>query len=318
MIQRPSLTVVVPTYRRPTALHRCLNGVLEHTRAAQTDGLADVAPVLVIDNDPDGGARSAVEIYGAEVRYVHEPVPGIAAVRARALREVTTRLLSFIDDDEVPCAGWLPELLATWEQSRPAAVVGRVISVYDGDVHPWLTTADLFGRVRKPTGTLVPQAAAGNLLLDADWVHGHQLTFDLRLGLGGGEDNLFSRALVAAGGDIVWCDESVAEDHVPADRATLRWLMKRVFSQGHASVAVDLLAAHGDAAAAGRIRLRAVVAGVGRILVGAPRLVAGVLARSDHRSGLAVRLVVRGAGMVWAGFGVTHHEYARVARVGVR
>ena len=43
----------------------------------------------MVDNDPQGGAREQVEAYPAEwVRYVHEPEPGIAAARNRALDRI--------------------------------------------------------------------------------------------------------------------------------------------------------------------------------------------------------------------------------------
>ena len=43
--------------------------------------------VLVVDNDPEAGARETCTGYHPAVRYVHEPRPGIAAARSRALRE---------------------------------------------------------------------------------------------------------------------------------------------------------------------------------------------------------------------------------------
>lgn len=309
----PTLTVVVPTYRRPQMLVDCLDSVLPHVREVRAAGLADVGPVLVIDNDPDAAAREVVARYGDAVRYLHEPTPGIAAVRARALREVDTRLLAFLDDDEIPLEGWLTTLVTTWRATGAQAVTGRVESVIDGPAHSWITAGDLFGgRPRLPTGTLVPVAAAGNLLLDAQWVTGHEVTFDQRLGLGGGEDTLFSYQLTAAGGTIAWCDESLAEDHVPAERLTRAWLARRFFSQGHASVVVDLFAPHGRGRG-GRIRLRAIVHGLARIAVGAMRFLLGTLRGANRDRGQGMRLVCRGAGMAWAGFGGVHHEYSRPA-----
>ena len=90
--------------------------------------------VLVIDNDPEASARPIVERLAGTlrpglVRYVHEPKPGIAAARNRALREAaSSALLVFIDDDEVPSERWLEQLVDLQRSSGAAAVVGPVIS----------------------------------------------------------------------------------------------------------------------------------------------------------------------------------------------
>jgi Glycosyl transferase family 2 len=306
--QPPTLTVVVPTYSRPGVLSLCLTGVLEHIAQVERDGLAREVQLLVVDNDPDGSAREEVRSRGDRVRYVCEPIPGIAAARARALDEVDSRLLSFIDDDEVPLDGWLDSLLKTWQSTGATAISGRVDSIFDGPVHRWITADDLFGRPRFATGTTMHAAAAGNLLLDAAWVRAHGLTFDARLGLGGGEDSLFTKQLVAAGGTIVWCDESVADDRVPAARMNRRWLARRFFSQGHATVVVELLLLPHRALS---IRARAGVGGAARSAAGAVWFAWGVLRRSDRDKALAMRLVSRGAGMVSAMMGARHQEYRR-------
>ena len=84
--------VAALTYRRPTELATLLPRLVDQAQRA-----AVRASVLVIDNDPDGGARATCE--GQPIRYVHEPRPGIAVARNRALDESPDAdLLVFIDD----------------------------------------------------------------------------------------------------------------------------------------------------------------------------------------------------------------------------
>lgn len=221
-----TVTLAVLTFRRPTDLDAVLPLLVEQA-AAQGD--AYEVGVLVVDNDPGGGARTQVEAFartatgggtsGIAVRYAHEPVPGISAARNRALTEAGTRLLVFIDDDERPSERWLSLLLAQRERDEPAAVVGSVVSTYDVEPDAWVRAGGFFTRRRLTSGTRVDVAATNNLLLDLDVVRRLGLSFDLAFGLGGGEDMLFSRQLRARGGQIVWCDEAVVTDVVPAERS---------------------------------------------------------------------------------------------------
>jgi glycosyltransferase involved in cell wall biosynthesis len=94
--------VVVPTFRRVERL--------EHLLPALVDQAATIgARVIVIDNDPDAGARATVTGWAdVGVRYAHEPRPGISAARNRGIDEsALADALVYIDDDEMPAPGWL-------------------------------------------------------------------------------------------------------------------------------------------------------------------------------------------------------------------
>jgi GT2 family glycosyltransferase len=308
------VTVAIPTYRRPDDLGLLLPLVLEQARELGADGRWAV-DVLVVDNDPEGSGAAAVRRHEAPgLRYVVEPAPGIAAVRNRALDETAgARLLAFIDDDERPLPGWLGELLATWSATGAAAVSGVILAEYAGELDPWIRAGEFFVRRRMPTGTGIAVAACGNLLLDLDQVRRSGVRFEAALGLGGGEDTLFSRRLALAGGRMVWCDESAAVDRVPAERMTRRWVLTRAWSHGNAAVLTDLrLAASRPARLA--VRVRGVIRGALRVAGGAVRWCWGVLRRSDRHRARGLRAVLRGAGMIGGACGLVYQEYARSGR----
>jgi hypothetical protein len=307
------VTVAVPTFRRPHDLRTLLPLLLEHVRAASAAGYA--ADVLVLDNDPDRSAAAVVAAVDApELRYVAEPTPGIAAVRNRALAESGhAALLAFIDDDERPEPGWLAALLDTWSATGAAAVSGVVLAEYAGELDPWIRAGDFFVRRRMPTGTPIDVAACGNLLLDLGQVRAFGLRFESSLGLGGGEDTLFSRALARAGGRMVWCDESAAVDRVPADRMTRAWVLTRAWSHGNAAVLTELRLTTGTAARL-RVRLAGVARGLLRTGGGGLRWCWGVLRRSDRHQARGLRAVLRGAGMVGGACGLVFEEYTRSGR----
>lgn len=311
-----SITIGILTYRRPGTLTVALPQVLEQAREhAHASG--DDVRVVVVDNDPEGSAEETVAAFGDPLlSYVVEPAPGIAHARNRALAESDgRRLLVFIDDDEAPEPEWLAHLIATWRETGAAAVMGRVVSTFEVPLDPWIAAGRFFQRRRLPTGTEISVAASGNLLLDLEQVRALGVRFDPRLGLGGGEDTLFSRQLVARGGRIVWCDESVAIDMVPADRATRQWVLRRAWSHGNTSARVDLWMAS-TALLRGGARLHAATGGALRVCGGTARFALGLAVDDLTHQARGLRAMYRGAGMAAAAFGVHYQEYARFSQTG--
>ena len=262
-----------------------------------------------------GGALGAEAGPGAAVRYVVEPSPGVSAVRNRALDETAGRaLLVFIDDDEEPEAGWLRGLLSTRRDTGAAAVAGLVVPDYEAEPGPWLRAGGFFDRQSWPTGTRRPVAATNNLLLDLGAVRAAGLRFDEAFGATGGEDALFTRSLVAAGGEIVWCDEARVRDRVPAARLERAWVLRRRRSHAATAVRVELALA-GPGAHPG-IRVRALAGGCARVLAGLGRMALGGLGAGSGRGlvhrARGARLVARGSGMAAAAVGRgAHREYGR-------
>ncbi len=66
---------------------------------------------ILVDNCPDASARAMASAFAPLVRYVHEPSTGVVHARNRGVREAGGEYLIFLDDDEVPAAGWLNAFL---------------------------------------------------------------------------------------------------------------------------------------------------------------------------------------------------------------
>src|SRR4051812_36680523 len=288
--------------------------LLDHARGVGTRP-GHAVDVLVVDNDPQQSGRPVVEeLAAAEIRYVAEPTPGIAAVRNRAMDEAGgARLLAFIDDDERPLDSWLAALVDTWTATGASAVSGRMVAEYAGELDPWIRAGEFFVRRQLATGTEIDVAAAGNLLLDLEQVRRFGVRFEAALGLGGGEDTLFSRTLARAGGRMVWCDESAAVDFVPLQRMTRSWVLTRAWSSVNAHVLTGIRLAGGRRERV-VVRTRGALRGLVRIAGGALRWAAGGVLRSDRHRARGLRAVLRGAGMVGGACGVVYVEYARDGR----
>jgi len=305
------VVVAVVTYRRPGELAELLP-LLDRQRAGAEARTPWTVRLLVVDNDPGRSAWAVCAAAGlAALRYVHEPVPGIAAARNRALAEAARDdVLVFIDDDERPTAGWLDRLLSTHSATGGAGVVGPVVSTFAVPPHPWVIAGGFFDRRRLPSGSSVRVAATNNLLLDLHRVRACGLGFDVAFGLSGGSDTLFVRRLVRAEGPLVWCDEAVVTDVVPAERCRRRWVARRAFRSGN-SWGRTSLALAGTRTGRGRARVVLTAAGAVRVAGGVVRLAVGSLTRDRGRRAGGTRTALRGAGMLAGAWGYTYCEYRR-------
>ncbi|MGV8846991.1 polysaccharide deacetylase family protein [Tessaracoccus sp.] len=305
-----ALAIGIPTFRRPESLTKLLSVLGE--RAAELPGNFEVT-ALVVDNDPDGTARGVVaqNQWGVDVRYAHEPRPGIAAARSRLLAEASDhQLLVFIDDDEWPLPGWLPELVRMWEETGATAVMGSVETVLPEAVDPWVLAFGIFDRAERAPGQRLPAAATGNLLLDLDQVRTLGVDFDPRLGMRGGEDTLFTRTLVLRGGTIVACPTSVARDEPGAMRATREFTLRRARSHGTTQADIDLrLAPNGWRRLISR--LRSTGKGGVWVAVAAARGTRGVLQGRLSDRAWSARHFQRGVGLLHGAWGTPPGEYAR-------
>jgi glycosyltransferase involved in cell wall biosynthesis len=298
------------TFRRPDGLRAALPPLLE--QAVEVEPAGYRVELLVVDNDPQASGRPVIEAFGSpRIRYVVEPTPGIAAARNRVLDEAAdSAFLVFIDDDEQPHPGWLAALLDTQARTGAAAVVGAVVCELPQPLDPWVEAGRFFRRPRLSTGTPVDVAATNNLLLDMAAIRATGLRFDAAFGLTGGSDSLFTRQLHLSGHGLVWCDEAVVTDSVPASRMSRDWVLRRAFRFGNATSRMDLVLADGRVERVAA-RLRAVARGVPRLVGGSLRWLVGTVARRPYHQARGLWTVARGAGFLVGGFGIVYVEYGR-------
>lgn len=304
----PEVVVAVATYRRPAALARLLPELVDQLR-----GYAGPATVLVVDNDPEGGARAEVARWvGEGVRYVHEPRPGISAARNRALvSSGEAALLLFVDDDGLPTPGWLDRMVAAWLRWRPTAVSGPAVPRFEqGEPDAWVAGSGVFRRTVRRTGSLVRGASTSNLLLDLGQLRAYGLTFDEAFGLSGGSDSMLTHAIVAAGGEIRWCDEAEVLDFHSPDRMTHAWVRRRSRRTGNAWSRVALaLRRPGLPRLAERLEL--VARGLVRGATGVANQARGAASGDVGRRALGACQVSTAAGVLGGAVGVVSVEYGR-------
>jgi glycosyltransferase involved in cell wall biosynthesis len=309
-----SVLIGVTTYGRNEALRDLLGHLDAQAQALLATGRR--CAVVIVDNNPGGDAADVVLGAGLpSVHYAHEPVPGIAAGRNRALAWAQAEgfdAIAFLDDDETPTPAWLGSLVAAAESYGAAAVTGPVVRSYPAAPSPYVAGMRTWDAARHPTGTPMPAASSANLLLDLRFLAEHGLRFDAEFGLSGGSDTLITKQLLAAGGTLVWADEAVVIDHVTAERLTPQWLRKRAHRVGNTHSRVSLVLAGGDRPPLA-VRTKLAAKGAALVVVGSAMSATGRLVGDDAKAGHGSWRRNRGRGIVAGALGKVAYDYQRPA-----
>jgi len=310
------IVMAIPTFRRPEGIAAAVKASLPQVQALEADtGGRARARLIVVDNDPAGSARELIAALGVD--YVHEPKPGIAAVRNRAIAEAhDATAVVFIDDDEVPEPGWLRELTEQYLRTGADAVAGKVLTVFPDDTPAWVRASGAFIRPVRTDGQKMEEAASNNLLLDLEALRTRDIAFDERFGLTGGSDSMITRLLTRRGGTIRWAERAVVVEREDPQRFSRSWVLTRTFRFGNTSARVRIALAGDSLLGRTRARLSALGSGLARVVGGSARVVVGALTRSLRLRATGERTVARGAGLIAAAVGYAHDEYGRRRKTG--
>jgi glycosyltransferase involved in cell wall biosynthesis len=228
---KPQVSVCLATFRR----NERLLAVLEDL--GRQDQLPD--QVVVVDNDPAGGARPIIEQYRAvgvpfRIDYDVQPQPNIAITRNRTVQLALGNWIAFIDDDERAPREWLRELLRAVETFNADGVLAPVEPQVPSDAPSWIRRGRFYDFPHQPEGADVPLNCMrfGNVLLRGDYLRAEEGPFDPRYGLMAGEDVDLLVRLARKGAKIVWSEKAFVFEPIEPKRLSLRFLALRAISGG--------------------------------------------------------------------------------------
>ncbi len=115
----PRLSVLVPSFRRPDALRRCLAALAVQTRVPD-----EVVVGVRRDDDATVAVVAAARAGGLPVRAATTDAPGVVAAMQAALNAATGDVIALTDDDARPRAGWTAGLLACLDTAPDVAGAG--------------------------------------------------------------------------------------------------------------------------------------------------------------------------------------------------
>lgn len=225
------ITVCICTYKRPQLLKR----LLEHLDTQKTNGLFTHS-IVVADNDHLRSAEALVSGFAASsstpILYCVEPRQNIALARNRAVERATGDFIAFIDDDELPDAGWLAALFTTCISSDADGVLGPVKPVFAEGAPAWVIKGGFYDRADYPTGLVLDwkKTRTGNVLLKAETLRASSPPF--RPEFRSGEDQDFFRRMMGNGYTFVWCSEAVVCEIVPPVRWRRKFILRRALLRG--------------------------------------------------------------------------------------
>ncbi len=302
------VTVGILTYRRPDSLVSTLDSLrpLADPHPTTSWRLHDV---LIVDNDRTPSARETVLALvqagdPLPLTYRHEPDPGLAAARNRALDDAGGEVLVFIDDDEVAEPGWPDGLLRVMAATGAALVGGPVRTRFHHQPPAWVVDGGLFDRPEPPDSTPQTWLRSGNLAVDLAQIRAHGLRFDQRFAFSGGEDTDFSLRARRLGLDLQWSATAPVTELVGPDRTTLAWLTRRERRATANWVRAELA---GDPT----LRRRALISAraTTRLGQGLALTVAGVATRRRSRAAWGLMRLSRGLGSLHGLAGGARPEY---------
>lgn len=297
----PTVTICIPTFRRPGSLKRLLDAIaVLKTRASLC--------VLVADNDADTHAgfdlaASMAPRYPWPLRTVIASERGLAQVRNTLIAHALPTkpdFIAMIDDDEWPAVDWIDRFLASAEDTQADVLQGSILF---GQAH---AAADGHADIRRPSGPVAMLQGAGNILIRRPVLEAMKAPwFDPAFALSGGEDRDFFLRLARTGTRFAWSDEAIAHGDVPETRAHLRWLLIRAYSVGNSDMRVLMKYRKGAPFLARELAKIAAA-----LLLSPPAAV--ILGFSPNRRAVPLQRLCRAAGKLAAIFGVQYNEYSVV------
>jgi succinoglycan biosynthesis protein ExoM len=231
---RLELALCIATCKRPQGLAQLLEAVAALEPASEPLALK----IVVIDNDPAGSAREVCERFrerlGCPLRYGIEPRRGIPFARNACLLQARDAdLFAFLDDDGVPERDWLRQLVSQLLERQVDVVSGPIIYRFPSHTPEFISKSSVFKVQSHATGSPRSVAYTGNALFRRTVLERVNPWFDERLANSGGSDAHFFRRVARAGFAIVWVNEAIVYEIIPASRTNVPWIMKRSFRTGN-------------------------------------------------------------------------------------
>ncbi|MGO4526446.1 glycosyltransferase family 2 protein [Microvirga sp. 2MCAF35] len=206
-MERPRVSVVIPTYRMDAHLRECLTCLVEQSYRS--------FDVVVVDNDadassgPSAGVQALIDEFstiGLPAAAIAHGEPGSYNARHAGVLHTRSELIAFTDADCRPGFSWLESAVATFDLHSNVGVISGPVMLFaadEGPVSSYEMRHSYLGRNDIDDGCVTANWLMSRTIYDE--LNG----FDLSLRSGG--DVEFSQRIKAAGYDLVWACSMIVE-----------------------------------------------------------------------------------------------------------
>lgn len=240
------LSICICTFKRPALL----SALLQDLQELVWHGPPSECEIVVVDNDPALSATTVLANWKLRSRLplVADAFgqSNIASARNRLAALAQGERILFLDDDQHPHdPNWLAAMSEAMDRYQADAVFGAVRPLFEPQTPDWIRQAGHFDMdpPGMATGTAVTKdlAHCGNSLIRRRCFEAVSPPFDVDYGRTGGEDSVFFQHLLARGFKLIWCADGAVSEHVPPQRATATWLLKRSYREGQTWARTEML-----------------------------------------------------------------------------
>lgn len=118
MTQNPSVSVLIPTHRRPHLLRECLQSLTIQTLKPNE--------VIVLENGPIKISEEICDEFIGKlpIKYFWDPIANVSRARNILVDKALNEIIAFIDDDCLAARDWLENLIAPFYRDPKIGAVG--------------------------------------------------------------------------------------------------------------------------------------------------------------------------------------------------
>lgn len=233
----PQISIIICTYNRQSFLPGALNSLVHQTVPPENYEI-----IIVNNNSTDNTERISFSFIESNsnlnVKYFVEINRGLSSARNRGIKESSSELVAFIDDDaEVP-NDYIETALDFFKKNPGIdAIGGKIIPVYETGNEPEWLSKPLWGLVTKVDwGNQTRKYPLGKYPAGCSMIFRKKIfkvtgTFNTNLFLRSDDKHIFSQ-LRAANKLFLYHPKLIVKHHIAANRVTLQSAKKISLSVG--------------------------------------------------------------------------------------
>ena len=246
----PGISAIICTYRNPDLLEGAIESLLNQRLSPEQ------YEIIVVDNNSGDQTPRVVQRFSRRplppVRYILEPQQGLSHARNRGVEASRGDIVAFIDDDAEAGSGWLSALLEAYDRGPDVwAAGGRIAPIWHTDERPTWWTEEYEGSLSlldwgdEARALTWPERILGANCSFRKTVFSQLGGFDTKLGrrgtaLLGWEDTEIQQRIHAQGKTILYSPDALVRHHVPLERLTEEYFLRRQFGASRSQMVVML------------------------------------------------------------------------------